>query len=155
MKIELLTFSAIMYDGTISTLCSSISFLHSILTKSPARGDFTMASTQNMQNAPYACRCKWDIAQANTVSSSFSDQSLKARIKKNEYRVNGTHVKVIERKDHQAKQEALNLFFTGSAMNSTVHPSKSSTHASCSRKLKHCQLFSCIRQPLHRMDNDP
>lgn len=37
------TLLLIMYGGITSIFCSSMSFLHSIVIKSPARGDFTMA----------------------------------------------------------------------------------------------------------------
>lgn len=38
-----------MYGGITSIFCSSMSFLHSIVIKSPARGDFTMAEEKKIK----------------------------------------------------------------------------------------------------------
>lgn len=41
------TLLLIMYGGITSIFWSSMSFLHSIVIKSPAKGDFTMAEEKN------------------------------------------------------------------------------------------------------------
>lgn len=59
------TLLLIMYGGMTSIFWSSMSFLHSIVIKSPARGDFTMAEEKKLNSLQnISCLIKVFVSQS-------------------------------------------------------------------------------------------